>query len=69
MDTVTVETPTCMYCGRRGQLEVPAAGWKKLQAGALIQDALPELDPDQRELLITGTHAQCWDALTGGDED
>jgi hypothetical protein len=60
-----VETPTCRVCGNRGVLEdVAALGfirWSEL--GENIQDALPELDADQRELLMTGTHAHCWEKM------
>jgi hypothetical protein len=26
----------------------------------LIQDIFPNLDADQRELIMTGTHSECW---------
>ena len=41
--------------------------WSEL--GVEIQVALPELDEDQRELLITGTHAHCWERMFGPDDD
>jgi hypothetical protein len=37
------------------------AAWKEL--GWNIQDALPELSADERELLMTGTHAHCWEKM------
>jgi hypothetical protein len=40
--------------------------WSEL--GEHIQDALPELDADQRELLMTGTHAHCWQTMWEGFE-
>ena len=65
---MTVLTPRCTVCKQNGQLEVDERGWALWQSGAYIQDALPELDADQRELLISGTHAHCWERLFGGDD-
>jgi hypothetical protein len=47
---------------------VDQQGFYKWQAGENILSALPELDDDQRELLISGTHAHCWEVLWGGDD-
>jgi hypothetical protein len=67
---MNVVTRNCVVCGRNGMLEdVDALGylrWSEL--GEHIQDALPELDADQRELLITGTHAHCWQTMWEGFE-
>lgn len=66
-----VITPNCNVCGHRGEVDgVDALGfirWSEL--GEPIQTALPELDADQRELLVTGTHAHCWERMFGGDDD
>jgi hypothetical protein len=35
--------------------------WKEM--GYNIQDALPDLTADERELLMTGTHAHCWEKM------
>lgn len=68
---MNVMTPKCRVCGNTGLVEnVDALGfirWSEL--GEPIQTALPELDEDQRELLITGTHAHCWERLFGEDDD
>lgn len=34
-------------------------------AGVLIQDAMPNLTPDQREFLITGCTPEDWDKMFG----
>lgn len=41
------------------------AAWK---AGALIQDALPNVSPDMREFVMTGITPTVWANLFGGDE-
>jgi len=67
---MNVVTRNCVVCGRNGMLEdVDALGylrWSEL--GVNVQDALPELDADQRELLMTGTHAHCWQTMWEGFE-
>lgn len=43
------------------RIEVWASG-----AGALIQDAFPELNADQREFLMSGATPEAWEAMFGG---
>ena len=38
-------------------------------AGALLQDAFPFLDADEREFFKTGITPEEWDSLFGGGED
>jgi hypothetical protein len=65
-----VTTRKCPVCGNRSVLhDVDALGyilWSEM--GQNVQEALPELDADQRELLMTGTHAHCWERLWGPDD-
>lgn len=67
--TTHVICPPCPVCGKSAVLEVPTAGLEAHKRGALTQEAFPELDRAQREMLITGTHPTCWDELFGEDED
>jgi hypothetical protein len=46
-----------------------ADGWDRWRAGELIQDALPELDPEQREFLISGATPAEFDAIFGVEEE
>ena len=68
--TMRVTTNPCPVCKARSVVfDVDAegyVGWSEL--GVNIQDALPGLDADQRELLITGTHAHCWERMFGKDD-
>jgi hypothetical protein len=65
---MNVVTPKCQVCGTQAVVQdVDALGfirWAEL--GENIQDALPDLDDDQRELLMTGTHAHCWEKMWAG---
>jgi hypothetical protein len=60
----TIYTRQCFHCGQRGELQIPSpdyfAGIKKLEEGALIQNAFPTLSTEQREQIISGTHPECW---------
>jgi len=54
---------TCVLCHVCYYIDVRAAGYEAWQHGALIQDALPELEPDDRELLISGVCGDCFDGM------
>lgn len=65
---VNVKTPPCMVCGKESILPMGAEetiGIARWQRGELIQNALPGLTADERELLMTGTHPDCWDKMFG----
>lgn len=64
---VDVLTPPCMMCSLGGVVTVPAPALDAYRAGALAQQAFPMLSADEREQLISGTHAACWDALMSGE--
>ena len=63
----TINTPRCFKCGKTGELKIPSdiyfAGIKKCEEGALIQDAFPTLNSEQREQIMTGIHPECWKAI------
>ena len=40
----------------------------RFQNGELIQRVMPNLTPDQREFLMTGSTAEEWDELFGDEE-
>ena len=60
---------TCQFCQvdhvvMADQMDV--ANWEN---GALIQDALPYLSADDRELLISGTCGACYDKMFPPDSE
>jgi len=59
----------CRLCDQETDLTVNVEGFLAWQNGELIQNALPELDADQRELLISGTCPTCWDKMFPSDEE
>lgn len=59
----TIETPPCVICHETSVVEVSDEGYWKWVGGTLIQYAFPYLPVGQCELLISGTHDECWDIL------
>ena len=61
-------TRVCPITSRVNTLRVEGAtpegiaAWKN---GALIQDALPEVSPENREFIMTGITPSMWDHLFG----
>lgn len=53
----------CSVCGESARLAVDAAAYGRWLAGAYVQDAFPAMPVDDRELLVSGTHPDCWDSL------
>ncbi len=64
MSATTVVAVPCHFCREVVEIEnVDVQGFIAWQGGELIQNALPALSDDQRELLISGTCPKCWNAM------
>lgn len=63
-----ITTKPCIMCGNTSVVEVDAAQYNKYLDGGYVQDIFPNWAADQRELLITGTHGDCWDIMFGDEE-
>ena len=66
--TISVAVP-CPWCLKEATLEVPFEGYQAWQRGDLVQNALPDLSADEREMLISGVCPACWDEQFGSDEE
>lgn len=65
----TILTPTCMVCHKPSEVTLTDSELRAYKRGAFIQDIFPSWTPAQRELLISGTHPECWNEIFGdGDE-
>ena len=67
--TMTEFGRTCQFCQvdhivMADQMDV--ANWEN---GALIQDAMPYLSADERELFISGTCGACFDKMFSPDSE
>lgn len=67
--TMLIKT-TCPICHCDTYLMVDAEEYARWQAGELIQVAMPSLDAEEREMLISGICPTCWeDMFDDEDED
>lgn len=63
-----------MATGNMNTMELPLTeqdlmgGEYERAYGKLIQDVYPQLNPDQREFLISGSTPEEWEEMFGGDE-
>jgi len=60
-------TKKSMFTGKTHTLDLPVteAQFTARKAGALVQEAFPNLTISQREFLLTGTTQEEWDELYG----
>ena len=57
-------TINCFHCGETNIIQLDFMSYMRWYNGdGLIQDIWPNLDADQRELIMTGTHPDCWNAM------
>ena len=76
MSATITSNKECAICGAKHTVTVPdelfnqtMVGLSKWQSGEyLIQEALPFLSKDDREILISGVDANCWLHMAGGLE-
>lgn len=59
----------CRSCGHDHDVVVDVDGYDRWRGGELIQNALPELSAEDRELLISHTCDGCWNMLFPEDEE
>ena len=65
---ITVTT-RCPFCGKAHDVEVNEIDYLNWQDGELIQNAMPYLSAQEREYLITGICADCWESMFSGEDD
>ena len=63
---ITVVCP-CPFCGSATEVEVNENDYWDWQDGELAQIAFPYLNPDEREILISGICKDCWRETFGED--
>lgn len=62
--------PPCFHCGGNSEVTLDGTGYYQyFVLGSTFDKALAELTADEREVLISGTHIECWDAMMGEEED
>jgi hypothetical protein len=59
---------TCLECNTVCEINVSPEQLARLEAGELIQRAMPEVSEGDRELLISGICGKCFDFLFSDEE-
>lgn len=62
MAQVKIET-NCKLCNDPQVIKVEESSLRKWQQGELIQNAMPRLTANEREMLVSGTCGVCWDKM------
>jgi hypothetical protein len=65
MQEMTQVEIKCNWCKQAVRFNASKAGLAAWRNGMVIQEALPRLDADYREMLISGTCPECWNKMTG----
>jgi hypothetical protein len=61
-------TLPCVGCGEQHIVNVVPSELDAWQRGGLIQRAMPSLSEEDREMMISGTCAPCWEKMFSEDE-
>lgn len=57
---------TCHHCNQSHYVEMSKSQYKRVVNGKEnLLDILPNVDPEDREILVSGTCGNCWDMLLG----
>lgn len=59
----------CPCCRRTQSIAVNFTDFMEWQKGALVQEAFPYLNANEREAFITGICPNCWEKLFSEEED
>ena len=69
-DTVNVTTNPCIMCGETATVKMLVHHYLEWKNGGLLDRVCPEMPAEIREMLISGTHPDCWDKMVqDGEED
>ena len=67
-DMMTTMWATCNKCKNQVEMAVNVDDYTSWENGALIQDTMPYLSADEREVLISGVCGTCFDKMFGSEE-
>lgn len=62
-DVITILAIPCIDCEQVVVIEAPFDGLARLRAGMCIQEALPTLTADEREIMISQICGSCFDKI------
>jgi hypothetical protein len=53
----------CIHCKATNRILVETHLLEQWRSGQHVQDVFPHLTLDERELILTGTHSECWNEI------
>lgn len=60
----------CWHCRKPGNFVLTPEQYDDIVVkGKFIQDVFPELNADEREFMISGTHSVCWNEMFKDNEE
>jgi len=60
----------CVWCKKDGRFVLTPQQYDDIvNQGKFIQDVFPDLDADEREFMISGTHSVCWNEMFADNEE
>lgn len=69
MANIIHKTPVCMGCDKSSRFELDKDDVDRWRAGEYIQNVWPDMTAEDRETMISGFHAECFDALFADEDD
>jgi len=67
--SVIFTTPSCIVCAQTSVITLEKKELERILEGEHIQNVLSHRTADERELIITGTHSECWDSFMSNEDD
>jgi len=61
--------PSCIYCNNVEVIDVPEFAYQLYVTGTPVHEAFDFMSPAEREVIISGTHPNCWEELFGSLEE
>lgn len=63
-----IQTSPCLVCSIPSVVEVDTTEYQRYLEGQYVQVAFSQTSAEDRELIMTGTHPECWKTL-GAEDD
>ena len=68
IERTTIVAVDCIRCKERQHIRTKTEDLDSWENGEVIQNAMPYLTADEREVLISGKCGSCFEGLYGGGE-
>lgn len=70
LDEGVLFSKVCIYCGIESWFRITEKQYEAwITNDGYIQDVFPNMTNQEREVMISGTHPECWDAMFAFDDE